>query len=92
MNLQFVDLVVNFELLYNQAKIAQRVARAHRIGSKNSVLAIHLVSENTVEEKILSILERKKNLFHKVLESRDFEKKEYAEILSKKELIDLLLS
>ncbi|MBG98480.1 hypothetical protein CL659_05135 [bacterium] len=92
LNLQFVDLVVNFELLYNPAKIAQRVARAHRIGSKNSVLAIHLVSENTVEEKILSILERKKNLFHKVLESCDFEKKEYAEILSKKELIDLLLS
>ena len=92
LNLQFVDLVVNFELLYNPAKIAQRVARAHRIGSKNPVLAIHLVSENTVEEKILSILERKKNLFHEVLENRDFEKQEYAEILSKKELIDLLLS
>ena len=92
LNLQFVDLVVNFELLYNPAKIAQRVARAHRIGSKNPVLAIHLVSENTVEEKILSILERKKNLFYEVLESRDFEKQEYTEILSKKELIDLLLS
>ena len=92
LNLQFVNFVVNFELLYNPAKMAQRVARAHRIGGKNSVLAIHLVSENTIEERILSILKKKKDLFNQVLESKDFSEKVSQGIFSKKELIDFLLS
>ena len=92
LNLQFVNFVVNFELLYNPAKIAQRVARAHRIGGKNSVLAIHLVSENTIEERILSILKKKKDLFNRVLERKDFSEKASSDIFSKKELIDFLLS
>ena len=92
LNLQFVNFVVNFELLYNPAKMAQRVARAHRIGGKDSVLAIHLVSENTLEERILRILKKKKDLFNRVLESKDFSEKASHSIFSKKELIDFLLS
>lgn len=67
LNLQGAGLVINFDLPYNPAKVAQRIARAHRIGSQDPVLALHLVAEATVEERILGILRRKHALFEKVV-------------------------
>ena len=67
LNLQGAGLVINYDLPYNPARVAQRVARAHRIGTRDPVLAIHLVAEATVEERILDILRRKQALFEKVV-------------------------
>ena len=42
--------------------------RAHRIGQKNVVTVYKLVSQGTIEEKIIDIQEKKKKLAEQVLE------------------------
>nr|MBC8515511.1 DEAD/DEAH box helicase [bacterium] len=71
LNLQGVDLVVNYELPFNPAKLAQRIARAHRIGIHRPVLALHLVAEGTVEERVLEILDKKRDLFSRIVDGQE---------------------
>ena len=46
---------------------AQAIDRAHRSGQKNSVIAYRLVAEDTIEEKILLLQEKKKDLFKSIV-------------------------
>ena len=62
-NLQAASIVVNFDLPFNPAIVAQRVARAHRMGQKSCVNAWHLVCRGTIEENLVKILKRRKQLF-----------------------------
>ncbi len=66
LNLQAASLVVNYDLPFNPAKLAQRVARAHRMGQQGSVVVINLLCRNTVEEKLLKMLKEKQGLFDDV--------------------------
>ena len=66
LNLQAASLVVNFDLPFNPAKLAQRVARAHRMGQSGSVVVINLLCRNTVEEKLVKMLKDKQGLFDEV--------------------------
>lgn len=66
LNLQAASLVVNYDLPFNPAKLAQRIARAHRIGQKQTVFAVNLLCRATVEEKLLRILKEKQELFEDV--------------------------
>ncbi len=50
----------------------QATDRAHRIGQKHVVTVYKLVSEGTIEEKIIAIQERKKELAKQVLEGREW--------------------
>ena len=69
-NLQFANYIVNYDLHYNPAKMAQRIDRLHRMGQQRNVTVINLVANNTVEEVIEAILVRKYNLFCAVVEGR----------------------
>jgi SNF2 family DNA or RNA helicase len=69
-NLQFANYIVNYDLHYNPAKMAQRIDRLHRIGQIRPVTVINLIANNTIEEAIESILIRKYNLFCAVVEGR----------------------
>jgi SNF2 family DNA or RNA helicase len=66
LNLQAASLVVNYDLPFNPAKLAQRIARAHRIGQKQTVFALNLLCRSTVEEKLLRIIKEKQELFDDV--------------------------
>jgi superfamily II DNA or RNA helicase len=66
LNLQAASLVVNYDLPFNPAKLAQRVARAHRLGQKQTVFVANLLCRATVEEKLLRILREKQALFDDV--------------------------
>ncbi len=66
LNLQAASLVVNYDLPFNPAKLAQRIARAHRIGQKQTVFALNLLCRATVEEKLLRIIKEKQALFDDV--------------------------
>jgi SNF2 family DNA or RNA helicase len=66
LNLQAASLVVNYDLPFNPAKLSQRVARAHRIGQTSTVVVVNLLSRNTVEEKLVRILNEKRELFQDV--------------------------
>ncbi|MDR2198252.1 MAG: DEAD/DEAH box helicase [Deltaproteobacteria bacterium] len=62
LNLQAADTVVNLDLPWNPALLEQRIGRAHRIGQKKVVQAFLLVTANTIEERLLSLLGAKSEL------------------------------
>jgi SNF2 family DNA or RNA helicase len=66
LNLQVADVVVNYDLPWNPARLQQRIARLHRIGQTNKVLAVNFVVKGTVEEHVRDVLERKRKLFKDV--------------------------
>ena len=47
----------------------QATDRAHRIGQKNIVQVIKLISEGTIEDKIINMQEEKKKLINDVIDS-----------------------
>ncbi len=66
LNLQAADVIVNYDLPWNPARLQQRIARLHRIGQPNKVLAVNFVVKGTVEEHVRDVLERKRKLFKDV--------------------------
>ncbi len=67
LNLQFCNILVNYDLPWNPMKLEQRIGRIHRLGQKNNVYIYNLVTKNTIEEKILQVLNNKINLFKNVV-------------------------
>jgi superfamily II DNA/RNA helicase len=66
-NLQFCRTMVNYDLPWNPMRLEQRIGRIHRLGQTSDVLIINLVTEGTVEAYLLYLLERKINMFQKVI-------------------------
>ena len=68
LNLQAANTVINVDLPWNPAVLEQRIARAHRMGQKNPVQVYLLVTEGTIEEKLLATLSAKHDLALAVLD------------------------
>lgn len=66
LNLQSADVVVNLDLPWNPARLEQRIARVHRIGSKRTVQVLLLVCKGSIEERILGLHDTKKNVLENV--------------------------
>lgn len=62
LNLTAADYVFLADPWWNPAVERQAMDRAHRIGRKNPVFVYKFITENTVEEKIIRLQERKKKL------------------------------
>ena len=62
LNLQSANTVINVDLPWNPAVLEQRIARAHRMGQKNPVHVYLLVTEDTLEERLLDTLAMKQDL------------------------------
>jgi superfamily II DNA/RNA helicase len=62
LNLQSADTVINVDLPWNPAVLEQRIARAHRMGQKRPVNVYILVTQETLEENLLSVIGQKKEL------------------------------
>ena len=62
LNLQAANTVINVDLPWNPAVLEQRIGRAHRMGQKNPVQVYVLVTEETIEEKLLATLSAKHDL------------------------------
>jgi superfamily II DNA/RNA helicase len=62
LNLQAADTILNVDLPWNPAVLEQRIARAHRMGQKRPVQVFLLVTEQTIEESLLSTLSAKHEL------------------------------
>ncbi|VCT85956.1 DEAD/DEAH box helicase [Clostridium neonatale] len=88
LNLTSADIVIHFDPWWNPAVEDQATDRAHRIGQKNVVQVFKLISEGTVEDKILSLQEKKKQIIKDVLDS-DYKQDNILGSLSKEELIEL---
>ncbi|UZH05864.1 DEAD/DEAH box helicase [Heyndrickxia coagulans] len=68
LNLTGADTVVLYDLWWNPAVEEQAAGRAHRIGQKNVVQVIRLISRGTIEEKIYELQQKKKELIEKVIQ------------------------
>src|ERR1044071_2334799 len=68
LNLQTASVVINCDLPWNPAKLEQRIARAWRKNQTRPVTVINLVSEATIEHRILSTLANKQALADGVLD------------------------
>ena len=68
LNLTGADTVIHVDPWWNPAVEAQATDRAHRIGQDRVVTSYKLITRNTVEEKILSLQNRKRALTESVLD------------------------
>jgi SNF2 family DNA or RNA helicase len=71
LNLTGADTVILYDLWWNPAVEEQAAGRAHRIGQKNVVQVIRLITQGTIEEKIYELQQSKKELIDTVLHSGD---------------------
>lgn len=62
LNLTEADTVIHFDPWWNPAAEAQATDRAHRIGQSRPVFVYKLVTEGTVEQKIIELQERKRSV------------------------------
>ncbi len=67
LNLTGADTVIHFDPWWNPAVEDQASDRAHRIGQNKVVTVYRLVAAGTIEEKILQLKQRKKDLVATVL-------------------------
>jgi len=70
LNLQNADVVINLDLPWNPAKLEQRIARAWRKHQKRAVQVINLICENSIEHRMLHLLDQKQNLAQGVIDGR----------------------
>ena len=70
LNLQVADAVINLDLPWNPAKLEQRIARAWRKYQSRPVSVVNLVTEDSIEHRMLFLLEQKQGLADGVLDGR----------------------
>lgn len=62
------DYVFILDPWWNPAAESQAVDRTHRIGQERPVNVYRLVSDNTIEDKVVALQERKRDLFDRVVD------------------------
>ncbi|KAM7357281.1 ATP-dependent helicase brm [Cochliomyia hominivorax] len=75
LNLQTADTVVIFDSDWNPHQDLQAQDRAHRIGQRNEVRVLRLMTVNSVEERILAAARYKLNMDEKVIQAGMFDQK-----------------
>ncbi len=68
LNLQSASIIINLDLPWNPAVLEQRIARVHRIGQQNKVSVINFVANNTIEHRMLMVLDFKSALSQGILD------------------------
>ncbi|MEI8340657.1 MAG: SNF2-related protein, partial [Verrucomicrobiota bacterium] len=69
LNLTAADTVIHFDPWWNPAVEAQATDRAHRIGQSRVVTSYKLITRGTVEEKILNLQRKKREMIDAMVES-----------------------
>ncbi len=85
LNLTAADYVFVLDPWWNPFVEDQAIARAHRIGQTEKVVAVKFIAKDTIEEKILKMQEKKSALAGEILASGDgmaFTREELGELLS----------
>lgn len=71
-NLQFCNLVVNYDLPWNPQRIEQRIGRCHRYGQKLDVVVVNFLNKNNAaDQRVYELLAEKFRLFHGVFGASD---------------------
>ncbi len=67
LNLTGADTVIHFDPWWNPAAEDQATDRAHRIGQKHTVNVIRLITRGSIEEQVVRLGERKRELFDQMI-------------------------
>ena len=86
LTLHRADTVFHLDPWWNPASENQATDRAHRIGQKRHVFVYKLVAKDTIEDKVIHLQQRKKELFDQLFN----EGKNSGRSISKDELMTLL--
>ena len=71
-NLQFCNLVVNYDLPWNPQRIEQRIGRCHRYGQKFDVVVVNFLNKkNAADKRVYDLLAEKFKLFSGVFGASD---------------------
>ncbi len=90
LNLTSADVVIHLDIWWNPQVENQATDRAHRIGQKNKVTVIKMVTKGTIEERIIELQNKKKILSDNLIEGKD--NSEVLSSLSEKDIKNLLAS
>ena len=69
LNLTGADMVIHYDPWWNQSAENQATDRAYRIGQKNNVQVYKLITNNSIEEKIYELQQKKSELIDNVLDN-----------------------
>ena len=86
LNITGADIVIHYDPWWNPAVEEQAAARAHRIGQKNVVQIYKLIAKDSIEEKIVKLQQKKKDLFDSVITANQT----FLSKLTKEEIMELL--
>ncbi len=70
-NFQFCHILVNYDLPWNPMRVEQRIGRVDRIGQENEVSIFNLWVKDTVEERVLDVLEKRIKVFEETVGGLD---------------------
>lgn len=59
LNMQFANVIFNYDLPWNPMRVEQRIGRVDRIGQTREVRALNLVLENSVEARVYEVWQQK---------------------------------
>lgn len=71
-NLQFCNLVVNYDLPWNPQRVEQRIGRCHRYGQRYDVVVVNFLNKrNAADQRVYELLDQKFRLFDGVFGASD---------------------
>ena len=71
-NLQFCNVVVNYDLPWNPQRVEQRIGRCHRYGQKFDVVVVNFLNKaNAADQRVYELLDEKFRLFDGVFGASD---------------------
>ncbi len=70
-NFQFAHILVNYDLPWNPMRVEQRIGRVDRIGQEYPVTIFNFHVQDTIEGRILDVLERRIDLFEESIGGLD---------------------
>ena len=69
LNLQSAANIINMDIPWNPAILEQRIGRVYRMGQKKNVSVTNIVAQNTIEERMLSVLKFKSSVAEGILDN-----------------------
>ncbi len=70
-NFQFCHVLVNYDLPWNPMRVEQRIGRVDRIGQTDTVQVFNFWVKDSIEERVLDVLERRIGVFEETVGGLD---------------------
>ena len=70
-NFQFCNYLVNYDLPWNPMRVEQRIGRVDRIGQEEAISIFNLWVKDTIEERVLEVLENRIQVFQETVGGLD---------------------